>query len=65
MSPNRREFLAMLGTAATADMVTGGATAASAQSRSVPAEHGAAGELCFMSGRELVRLIRDPQGLCA
>ena len=58
MTPNRREFLAMLGTAAATDMVATSANAASTEPRSVPAEHGTAGELCFMSGRELVRLIR-------
>ena len=58
MSPSRREFLEMLGTAAVADMVADGANAASAQPVAAPAEHEDPGELCFMSGRELARLIR-------
>jgi amidase len=58
VTPNRREFLAMLGTAAATDMVATSANAASTEPRSAPAEHRTAGELCFMSGRELVRLIR-------
>ena len=58
MSPSRREFLEMLGTAAVADIVADGANAASPQPVAVPAEHGSPGELCFMSGRELARLIR-------
>ena len=53
MSPSRREFLEMIGTAAAANAVAGRADATSA-----PALNERAADLCYMSGRELARLIR-------
>ena len=58
MGPSRREFLQMVGTAAAADLVVDGASAASAQADAALAGPSRAGDLCFMSGRELAGLIR-------
>jgi amidase len=58
MSPSRRDFLQMMGTAAAADLVVGGANAASTQPVAALAGSGSDGDLCFMSGRELAGLIR-------
>jgi len=58
MGPSRREFLQMMGTAAAADLVVDGASAASAQADAALAGPSRAADLCFMSGRELAGLIR-------
>ena len=58
MGPSRREFLQMMGTAAAADLVVDGASAASAQADAALAGPSRADDLCFMSGRELAGLIR-------
>lgn len=57
MSPSRREFIELLGTTAAASVVAGGADASPALPSDVPTGHESPGDLCFMSGRELARLI--------
>ena len=58
MSPSRREFLELLGTATAASVVAGRADASLAPPSVTPPQPGGSSDLCFMSGRELARLIR-------
>lgn len=58
MSPSRREYLESPGTTVAASADVGRADASHALPRVTPAEHGSPSDLCFMSARELARLIR-------
>ena len=55
MSSSRREFLQMIGPAAAADLVAGGAEAASVQSDDAPTGSGSGDELCFTSIRPQIQ----------
>jgi amidase len=58
MSPNRREFLEMLAAAGAASAIAGCQHASLALPSVAQTVHGTPGDICFMSGRELARLIR-------